>query len=198
MAREKSFDPRRLDVPAFATAGALLEGQAGQQVLARLQDSVQAPGPGEDPAPPVRWSVKGLARPVTGGQPELWLHLQAETAVHLQCQRCLQTLSETLVVDRQFRFVTDAEEAERLDEELEDDVMVVSRALDLLGLLEDELILELPLVPRHEVCPEALPMSVADEGADETEAAPNPFAALAALRKPGGEGGEGGGSAAGR
>jgi len=54
--------------------------------------------------------------------------------------------------------------------------------------VEDELILELPLVPRHEgVCPEPLPFPGAADAAEEPAVErPNPFAALAALRKPGG------------
>mgnify|MGYP000626686765 FL=1 len=45
------------------------------------------------------------------------------------------------------------------------------------------LILALPLVPRHEVCPQAVTTEVADEAFDEASERPNPFAALAALKK---------------
>ena len=72
-------------------------------------------------------------------------------------------------------------EAEQLDEVSEDDVMVLSPKMDVMALLEDELILALPLVPRHEpACPNPLPQPIDD--LDEEEPAPNPFAALAALR----------------
>jgi uncharacterized protein len=52
--------------------------------------------------------------------------------------------------------------------------------LDLLPLLEDELILAVPLVPRHERCPEPLPLP-----ADEPDEMPaeHPFAKLAALKQ---------------
>jgi uncharacterized protein len=36
-------------------------------------------------------------------------------------------------------------------------VLALEPALDLKELVEDELLLALPLVPRHEVCPEPLP-----------------------------------------
>ena len=86
-----------------------------------------------------------------------------------------------MLSDRKFRFVRSEEEAERLDEMSEVDVLVLSPKLDGLELLEDELILALPLVPRHEpVCPNPLPLPV-DE-LELEEPAPNPFAALAALR----------------
>jgi uncharacterized protein len=191
MARERPFDIRRLDVAAFAADGAFLEGQLGPAMLVRLGDSVLPVG--NEPAPPVVWSLQGLQRPVKGGEPEIWLHLEAETHVQLQCQRCLNPVTENLMVDRAFRFVGTDEEADRLDEESEDDVLVLSRSLDVLELLEDELILALPLVPRHEVCPEALPTVVGEEELVAPEVKPNPFAALAALRKSGPEGsGEGG------
>ncbi len=197
MSRERPFDIRRLDVAAFAADGAFLEGQVGQAALHRLSDSVLPAG--DEPAPPVMWSVQALQRPVKGGEPEIWLHLEAETHVHLQCQRCLHTVTDNLMVDRAFRFVGTDDEADRLDEESEDDVLVLSRSLDVLDLLEDELILALPLVPRHEVCPEELPTAVGEEDVAAPEVKPNPFAALAALRKGGTEGsggsGEGGSGA---
>jgi uncharacterized protein len=49
-------------------------------------------------------------------------------------------------------------------------------------LLEDELLLSLPLVPMHVDCPVPLPPAVADQPAEE--GAPHPFAALAALKRP--------------
>lgn len=182
MAREKTQDPRRLDVRAFAAAGAALSGAWPQAGFERLGASLM-PGAADTP-PGVEWSVQGEQRPVTGGAPQTWLQLTASTTVALQCQRCLQPVAETLLVERWFRFAEDEREAERLDEELEDDVLVASRAFDLHELVEDELILALPLVPRHESCPEPLPLPAGDTGGDAPEeAAPNPFAALAALKR---------------
>jgi uncharacterized protein len=175
--RSRPLDPRRLDVRAFADAGAATEGTLPQHELARLAASVLA----TDGASPVAWRATGEQRPVAGGPPEIWLHLHAQTQAVLQCQRCLQPMAEPVEVDRRFRFVASEAEAERLDEELDDDVLVLSRHFDLVALLEDELILALPLVPRHDTCPEPLPLP-----ADDTEDAPaeNPFAALAHLRRP--------------
>lgn len=173
----RTFDPRRLDVRAFAETAATLEGEWSQHELPRLEASVLA----ADTVAPVRWRVQGERRAVTGGAPEIWLHLAASTAATLQCQRCLQPFAEPLAVDRHFRFVASEQEAERLDDELDDDVLVISRQFDLSALLEDELILALPLVPRHETCPDPLPVPTGEE---PEAAAENPFAALAALRRP--------------
>ena len=180
MARPRTFDPRRLDMRAFAEAAAALEGEIPQQALTRLSGGA-LPVPDQVPEA-VRWSASAELRPVTGGAPEVWLHLTAAASVTLECQRCLQPMREPLHVDRWFRFVATEDEAARLDEESEDDVLVLSRSLDLLDLVEDELILALPLVPRHEACPEPLPLG--DAPAEEPEeAAPHPFAALEALRR---------------
>ncbi|MFY9513722.1 MAG: YceD family protein [Rubrivivax sp.] len=189
MAREprtRTFEMQRLDVQAFAAAGAALDGTLAQAGFSRLADSL-LPLPGDGGAPPVGWSAQGEERPITGGAPQTWLHLQANTHVVLQCQRCLQALHEPLQIDRWFRFAASEDEAARLDEESEDDVLVASRSFDLQELLEDELILALPLVPRHESCPEPLPMAAGEDTLADDEAPANPFAALAALKRPRGD-----------
>lgn len=171
------FDPRRLELLRFAEAGGQLSGTWPAAAFERL--ATDAPLTTE-----VAWAARGERRPVTGGTPETWLTLEAQATVRLECQRCLQPLAEALAVQRRFRFVADEAEAERLDEESEDDVLALPPRgrLDLLPLVEDELILALPIVPRHGICPEPLPLP-ADEAADEAPAE-HPFAKLAALKRP--------------
>ncbi len=182
MSRPKTFDPARLDLRAFAEAGAPLAGELAPATLPRLSASTL---PTDSAPPAVPWNAAADLRPVTGGPPELWLRLQARAHVTLQCQRCLQPMPQSLEVDRWFRFAASEDEAARLDEESEDDVLVESRRFDLPELIEDELILALPLVPRHAQCPAPLAVPAAD--AEPEAARPNPFAALAALRRPTGE-----------
>jgi hypothetical protein len=80
------------------------------------------------------------------------------------------------------RFVAGEDAAAALDAESEDDVLALTPALDLRQLIEDELLLALPIVPRHDHCPEPLPRAFADpQGA--ASPAENPFAALAALKR---------------
>jgi uncharacterized protein len=100
----------------------------------------------------------------------------------MQCQRCLTPVLETVKADRSFRFVADEATAAALDDEVEEDILVISRDFDALSLIEDELILSLPLVPLHEVCPEALPMSAADPEFEAAAQRPNPFGVLAGLK----------------
>jgi uncharacterized protein len=185
MSMKERFDPCALELLAFCRSGATLHGAWPQAGMARLAGSLAATADAD-----VAWSASGQWRPVTGGETEIWLRLTASTTVLLECQRCLQPMSLALQVDRAFRFVQGEAEAARLDEELEDDVLELPPRLDLQALVEDELILALPLVPRHERCPAPLPTPADAEVA--APAPPHPFAALAALRRRGPGGPESG------
>lgn len=178
--KETPLDPSRLDVQVLARRAAALQGEWPQAGMSRLLASQDAL-PADAAAPVVSWRAEGELREVTGGAAEVWLRVQARTDVSLQCQRCLMPLRQPLEVDRAFRFVADEAEAERLDEDTEDDVLVLTRSLDLAELVEDELILALPLVPRHDTCPQPL-VGVAEV---EEPARANPFAVLQSLRTPG-------------
>lgn len=181
MARERRIDLQAAPVAALCRDGETLLGAWPLAELPRLAESLfVAPAATEHAS----WQARfGQDQPV-GRPPESWLELEAHTHVTLQCQRCLQALQQPLAMQRRFRFVASEAEAERLDADSDDDHLVMQPRLDLRALVEDELILELPLVPRHEgTCPEPLPLATAP--AAEPEARPNPFAALAALRKPG-------------
>lgn len=181
MARERRTDPRAAPVATLCRDGETLLGAWPLADLPRLAGSLFDPPAATDH---VSWQARfGQDEPV-GRAPQPWLELEARTHVTLQCQRCLQALQEPLAAQRRFLLVATEAEAERLDAESDDDHLVLVPRLDLLALVEDELILELPLVPRHEgTCPEPLPQPAADEAPEE--ARPNPFAALAALRKGG-------------
>ncbi len=179
MARERRTDPRAAPVAALCRDGETLLGAWPLSDLPRLAGSLFHPPAASDH---VSWQARfGQETPV-GRAPQTWLEVEARTHVTLQCQRCLQALQEPLSTQRRFLLVATEAEAERLDAESDDEHLVLVPRLDLLALVEDELILELPLVPRHDgTCPEPLPQPAADEAPEE--ARPNPFAALAALRK---------------
>jgi len=178
--KQKPLDPLRLDVAVFAADAAELSGQWPLTSLQRLADLAMAE---QLPGQQVDWQAEGEARPVSGGAPEVWLHLAARAEVPLCCQRCLGPVFTPVVAERSFRFVATEAEAEALDAELEDDVLVLERWMSLRDLVEDELLLGLPLVPRHEVCPEPLPQGRREDLPDEEFDKPNPFAALARLKQ---------------
>ena len=179
--KPRPFDPRRLDVEAFAKEGAELAGEWPLPALDRLADAAHADAKPAD-GDVARWLARGESRPVRGGPPQTWLHLAADTRLSLVCQRCLGPLDTPVEAERSFLFVADEDTAAQLDADTEDDVLALSRTLDLRALVEDELLLALPLVPRHELCPEPLPL---DHDAPLAEPAANPFAALSVLKRGG-------------
>ena len=171
--KSRTHDPRRLDVAAAAADGVTLSGAIALGKLARLSEGLSS-----DAA--ASWSAHFERRGRQAADPEIWLQLRAAARVPRQCQRCLQTVLLDLGVDRAFQFVRDEATAEAMDAEAEHDVLALSWPFDLLTLVEDELLLELPLVPRHDKCPNPLPMPSDAEGA---EAPANPFASLAVLKR---------------
>jgi uncharacterized protein len=188
----REFDPFRLDVEAFARAGASLEGRWPVMQLDRLAGSAFADPEAAGSADPVAgrevaWRMRGEWRAVRGGldsDRQIWLHLDAQTELPLECQRCLKPVVTPVDVQRSFLFVRGEDAAAQLDADSEDDVLALTRALDLRELIEDELLLALPLVPRHEVCEAPLPVAFDDgEAATDADAPPHPFAGLAALKR---------------
>ena len=186
----KEFIAQRLDVKAFAEEAGQLSGADTVGAFERLMAETEGRGADQ----PLAWSAHGELLNPRQVQPEVWLHLQADTVLSLTCQRCLAPVDVPVSVDRSFRFVADETTAESEDEEAEEDVLALSRTFDLPGLIEDELLMELPLVPQHDVCPEPVKFSAQDADFQEEAERPNPFAALARLKGgPGGSGGSGAG-----
>jgi uncharacterized protein len=186
MSAASAFDPRRLDVAAFAQAEGRLDGEWPLTTMPRLlQDAL--PLSADSPSTVVAWSARGSRKAVVAGDPEIRLYLNAHAALQMSCQRCLQPVTVVLDLQPRLRFVRGEQQAEALDEDSDDeDVLALTAALDLPQLIEDELILALPLVPRHEHCPQPLPMSAGEDEIALTDAAEHAFAGLASLLRDGG------------
>ena len=101
----------------------------------------------------------------------------------MQCARCYEPVVYSIERELTFRFTKTEAEANALplDEEGDDEEVIVgSRTLSVADWVQEEAILSLPAMPVHEDCemdcepdPEEVVMSEK----------PNPFAALAALKK---------------
>jgi uncharacterized protein len=201
--KDRKPDLLALDLVALCKDAAHLKGEWPLAGMSRLMTSLAAVPDGD-----MAWSLQASQKPEAGAEPQRWLHLQGRARVPLVCQRCLGVMVELLQIDQRLRFVRSEDEAARLDEESDEDVLSLPARLDLAALCEDELILALPLVPKHDPhCPQPLPMpapgfapalgapgpkeaSTRLGAGDETKAdgeRPHPFAALAALRKPPGK-----------
>jgi uncharacterized protein len=177
------FKPQLLSVESFARAGGQLSGSTPLSKLERLAQDIRRLEP-DLATQTVEWNAQGELREVLGAKAQIWLHLQAHTSLPMTCQRCMEVVSVPLQVDRSFRFVADQATADAQDDDAEEDLLVLERQFDMLALLEDELLMAMPMVPMHEVCPTPVKLVVADADFDaQTEEKPNPFAVLANLAK---------------
>ncbi|HEX5806035.1 MAG TPA: DUF177 domain-containing protein [Macromonas sp.] len=187
--------PTSIDLRALAKQGDALNGHTPLAAFKRL--SLDLPPLAEAGLPAdvaLQWQAQAEWRaPLLGslstelksgvaGQPQLWLHLVVQGSVPQICQRCLTAYPEPLDVDRWFRFVTDETTALAEDDDSEEDVLVLEPRFNLHELIEDELLMALPLVPMHEECPQPLRMSAGEADLVVEEERPHPFAALAALK----------------
>ena len=183
-----AMPPTTLDLRASAQKAETLSGQALLSAFARLADGLP-----ELEVAPVRWSAQAELRQPLGDlgadlgrgdlpESQLWLHLQASAELPQTCQRCLSPYAQPVEVDRWFRFVADEAVALAEDDECEEDLLAFEPRFDLAALIEDELLLALPLVPMHEVCPVPVRMSAGELPDLPEEKKPNPFAALSALK----------------
>ncbi len=103
------------------------------------------------------------------------LDVSLNGVVHLRCQRCLADLEFPIKVSSRLKLAS-TEELDAVDDEDEDEYIEASSQLDVIGLVEDELLLSLPFAPRH---PDGA-CSPVSEGLKQSA---NPFAVLAGLKK---------------
>jgi uncharacterized protein len=189
---------RSLDIFEFARHQRSAVGSVSLACLPRLLAEVP-PDAAQLPAA-LDWQARGSVKPQAGEaaqHDERWLDLSVDGAVWLECQRCLAPHLQVLEVKVRYRIVeTEAEaDAAPLDDD-EADVIVGSRQFDLVDLIEEEVLLSLPLVPKHAVCPavhDSLLTGVdggeSPSDGDQADEVPqvqektNPFAALAALKR---------------
>lgn len=165
LSRNSSGLKRIKDVFAFARGSRVLEGTLAVAELERLHDLL-AEVSGE-----VSWRLEGFE----GERGEPLLQLVVGGSIPLACQRCLEAVVFDLDVDSLLEVVPAGVELSQ--EELEDDTrdfLPVDGELEISELVEDEILLSLPVAPRHEKC--GLP-----EAAEAGERI-NPFAALAGLK----------------
>lgn len=108
-------------------------------------------------------------------------HVTAE--LQLCCQRCMQPMSLLVDVGFALSLVEGLREAETLPEEYEP-LLLEERLLRPMDLVEDELILAIPPVPRHEAAECGVDLKAYRETAQTVEPTQreNPFAALKQLK----------------
>lgn len=109
------------------------------------------------------------------------IHGTANASVKLVCQRCLEPVEVKVDVSIDLGFVQTEEQISQLPESLEP-FMLEEEEIPLASLLEQELILALPIVAYHDTC-EPIPYAGKEEAeVVVAEEKPNPFAVLEQLK----------------
>jgi uncharacterized protein len=162
-----------VDSLEFARSGKQLRGSFGIAELDRLHDRLSS----TDGA--VEYELTGYTD--ENGKP--CLHCRVRGALNLICQRCLQPMEWMVDLDSNLVLATsESELAEAEDDPEAPDRLLAQKDMKVQDLVEDEILLGLPLAPRH---PEGqCRPSNASEALREGGEAANPFAELAQL-KPG-------------
>jgi uncharacterized protein len=188
-------DWRAFDLFEFARAARSGAGEIALSDLPRIVNELadEVSQSVLDSGASVQWTAQGERREVTGDKPELHLHLSLRTTLWLDCQRCLTPYEQPLDVSASYLVVATEEEADEIPlEDDETDPIVGSKQFDLYELIEEELLLSLPLVPKHNVCPEVHESLVTGQAGEividhpepgEEKRDDNPFAALSALKR---------------
>jgi uncharacterized protein len=169
----------RFDAFELSRSRQQLSGELAVSDLPRLAAELAAP------VGQIDYTV--LGGPDAQGHPGARLRLSAR--LKLKCERCAEPLDCAIARDVRFRFVRSEAEADALplEDEGEEEVVVGSPAMALADWVEEEILLSLPVAPKHESCTAPVrtwenPELAADE--PRTEGRRQPFAALASLRKP--------------
>ena len=182
-----------VDAFLLARQGGFVQGETPLVRLARVVEGLPEQPSGE--AGLVRWSCQGeIGKGVIGGavaSAQSLLRLRVQANPVLICQRC----------NAPFAFAVDSQAVLQLvksEDELDDDLsfdaqdpdvadslpekVVGSHRFDLLAQVEDELILSIPYVPKHPVCPGAQAKDGDAQQAPATQR-PSPFAVLEQLKR---------------
>jgi len=81
------------------------------------------------------------------------LHLALGGMLHLRCQRCLEDIEYPLELKAGLKLVKEESDLPDIEEEdPEVDSIVVRDRMEILPLIEDEILLDLPFSPRHAAC----------------------------------------------
>jgi uncharacterized protein len=128
-----------IDGLQFARAGLERRGVVGMERLPRLAQ--------------LQCWTEGLEYDLRGGcasNGEPCLRLSVRGSVKLVCQRCLDPIQVPIAVDAELLLAESLREISEADDEI--DRVLATRNMDVAWLIEDEVILGLPIAARHEEC----------------------------------------------
>jgi uncharacterized protein len=157
-----------IDSLEFAKNGQQINGEVSLAELPRLADVLG------DTRGALGYTVQGGVDKQVGS----WLGVSVTGTCRLQCQRCLGTLEHEIKLVTRLLLRDQASLDALEDDEDEFDSVLADKRLDVVSLLEEEILLSLPIAPKHEFgqCRPA-------GGSNQTQAdSNNPFAVLEKLK----------------
>ena len=169
MSQESASLGKVADPFRFAAEAKTQSGEVEVAELLRLADLLASSSGA------VSWRIEGSMVQGLSGYAEPRLKISIGGHLQLRCQRCLGGFDWPLAVETALQPVRAGQPIP--DEELEDDevdAIEIDESLDVFALVEEEILLALPIAPRHEKC------EAPRGGNGATEE--SPFAALASLR----------------
>ena len=96
------------------------------------------------------WQVATWLDDTAAGHTAYRLRVKIRTALHLECQRCLEGFWQKIDISAQFVLLESPQEVEDFPiDNLVEDALLQSDTFDLMEFIEDEVLLALPLVPKH-------------------------------------------------
>jgi uncharacterized protein len=153
-----------IDGLEFARTGSRLEGTCPVADFPRLRDALHSS------IGVLRYELRGVGE--EQGRPALQLRVAG--SLQLVCQRCLGALEHPLRIESVLQLAASQEEMDAQPLEAEGPEQIVAgREMPVHDLIEDELLLALPIAPRHEGC--------ARGAADAAGKTHTPFAGLRGL-----------------
>jgi uncharacterized protein len=162
-----------IDGLQFARSGSEISGNLTPDQLPRLAELGCSTGG-------IKYRLTGLVN--ARGKPALAMLIEGEG--QMRCQRCLEPLSVVLSGSAELELSKALAEIEQADDEI--DRVLAGHAMNVAAMVEDEAILALPMVPRHDQCIAADAVDVAGAAESPQAKVDSPFSVLAALKKKGG------------
>ncbi|MFP4251016.1 MAG: YceD family protein [Guyparkeria sp.] len=166
-----------LDVRAACRAGEEWGGEVPVAALPRCRDMAPEAG---------RLAYRLRFFEGQGVHP-LAAELSIEASLALDCARCRETVVQSVSSRSRLSFVFSEEQAEHVETDAEAVILGREGRIKLLELIEDELLMAVPLMPVHDrpcgVISSDRPYESGKIAEPVDEGEDNPFAALAALKK---------------
>jgi len=132
-----------IDGLEFAKAGSKLQGVWPIAGFVRLQDALRTK------EGTLSYELRGV--PEAYGRPAL--RLKVDGVLPLACQRCLGPLEHPLHIEVLLLLAATQDEVDAAPLEAEGpDSIVAGREMPVLSLVEDEVVLAIPIAPRHPAC----------------------------------------------